>query len=118
MRKLSPILTLAFTFAALAVGPKVPCILTFAPSPDASVQGYWLYFRSTSGSYNDQQRWAMPTNAATGYDLRTIGLPKGIYWISASATNADTESDLATEIQWRYQNPNKPGNLAVSPPAP
>lgn len=116
MRKLAPILTLAFTFAALAVGPKIPCILTFAPSsPEAT--GYYMYWRSsTNVPYTDQQRWAMPTNAATGYDLRIIGLPKGVYLISVSATNADTESDLATEIQWRYQNPNKPGNLAVSPP--
>ena len=105
-----------FTVAALAVGPKIPCIITFAPSTDPTVTGYWFYFRSENGTYNDQQRWAMPTNAATGYDLRAIGLPKGIYYTTVSATNSVTESDLAPEYKWVYQNPNKPGNILISPP--
>ncbi len=114
-KKLVSLLILTCTLC-FAVGPKIPCILTFSPSPDPSVSGYWFYWRATNGVYNNTQRWPMMTNAATGFDLRVIGLAKGMYYAAASATNATTESDLSTDVLWNYQNPGKPTNLQILAP--
>lgn len=101
---------------AHAVGPKIPCILIFTPSPSPGVTGYWLYWRATNEVYSDTQRWAMPTNAASGYDLRVLGLAKNTYWLAASATNATAESDLSAECAWLYLQLNRPSNLTVNLP--
>jgi hypothetical protein len=116
MKRLLSFSAILLAVTTFAVGPKIPCILTFTPSPDASVTGYFFYYRTTNTVYTNTQRWSMPTNAATGFDLRVLGLPKGIYYVSASATNATTESDLSAEIQWTYQNPNKPTALQIVAP--
>lgn len=116
MKKLISIFLLT-TSLVFAVGPKIPCILTFTPSPSPGVTGYWLYWRTTNGVYVDTQRWAMPTNAGSGYDLRVLGLPKGQYFIAASATNATQESVLSTpDCFWDFTSPNGPAALTVTSP--
>lgn len=99
-----------------AVGPKIPCILTWTPNPPAEqVTGYWFYWRgSTNTPYSDAQRVAVPSAAFNvGYDLRVLGLPKGAYYVVMTATNAYGESDPSDEFCWRYENPNKPSNVNV-----
>ena len=103
----------ALCLSTLGVGPKFPALLTFTPSPSAGVTGYWLYVRTSSGTYSDSLRWPMSTNAYSGFDLRTLGMQKGQYYVSASATNATSESDLSVEVLWDYTNPNKPTNLQI-----
>lgn len=107
------LLILSVSMIVRAVGPKFPSVLTFVPSTSPGVTGYWLYWRTPAGNYVDTQRWPLSTNAASGFDLRVLGLPKGQYFISGSATNATSESDLATEALWDFTNPNKPTNLQV-----
>lgn len=97
-----------------AVGPKIPFILTWTPSPSPDVTGYWFYVRATNGVYTDTMRWPVGTGEQ-GKDLRTLGLAKGDYYVAMSATNAvGAESDLsAPDFLWRYSNPNKPSNVNV-----
>lgn len=106
-------IALLLTTTVFAVGPKIPYWLTFTPSPSPGVTGYWLYWRTPSGVYSDTQRLALPTNSYAGFDLRVLGLAKGTYIISGTATNATSESDLSAEAVWDYTNPNKPSNLSV-----
>lgn len=116
MKRLAAILVL-IAAPALAVGPKLPRILTFTPSPSVGVTGYWLYWRVLTGTYNDTNRRALSTNAWSGFDLSALGLPKGQYWLAGSATNAAAaESDLSVEAFWDYNNPNRPSNLEVAAP--
>ena len=118
MRKQTKLLLASVLLAvstANAVGPKIPWLLKFTPSDSIGVTGYWLYWRSPAGSYNDEQRVSMSVNAYQGFDLRTLGLPKGVYFVSASATNEMTESELSVETKWSFQNPNKPTELIILP---
>lgn len=115
-RFLYSLTVLILVTVAQAVGPKIPCMLTWTASPSQGVLGYWFYWRATNSiGYIDTQRWPVATNAAP-FDLRVIGLPKGTYWITMSATNFESESDLAQEVMWNYTNPNKPTNLQISTP--
>lgn len=116
MKRLLSILALAATVTVFAVGPKVPCILTFDPSPSLDVTGYWFYWRTTNGVYSDVARYAIGTNNVP-IDLRVLGLPKGRYYVMMTATNlARAESDPTPDVLWDYQNPNKPTNLQIQQP--
>ena len=113
------ILSLACVIGCLAVeavGPKIPCILTFTPSPSSEVTGYWFYWRSTNSPYVDTQRFPIPLTGTSGFDLRVIGIARGQYYTAMSATNATAESDLSPDYFWNYQNPNKPSNQQISNP--
>lgn len=107
------ILALLLVGSAFAVGPKIPCILTFTPSPTPDVTGYWFYWRATNGIYSDAQRWQIPASGQSGYDLRVIGLAKGDYYTMMTATNATAESDPSVEFFWHYSNPNRPNSILI-----
>lgn len=117
MRRFLLFLTVLLTALIVeAVGPKVPHLLWWTPSPSPDVTGYWFYWRATNGIYMDAQRWAISTNAQ-GYDLNVLGLAKGDYYVAMSATNSyGAESDLSTpDFFWHYANPQKPSNTSVLP---
>lgn len=117
MKKLSLILVLLFSVILIvqAVGPKFPCLLWWTPSPSVGVTGYWFYWRSSTETYSNDRRWPIPTNGAP-FNLTIIGLPKGEYFCTMSATNEWSESDLAVEIPWYYNNPNKPTDIKINIP--
>jgi hypothetical protein len=115
MKKLLSRLPFAFAIAltALAVGPKIPCILTFSPVPDST--GYWFYWRAPAGQYSDVQRRPLSTNDARGVDMSTWPFAKGDYVIMITATNATgMESSPSDDVLWHYWNPNKPTNVVIS----
>ena len=109
------ILAFMLTFTALAVGPQIPCILTWTDSTTAGVTGYWVYWRLPTGGYLNTQRIGV-TSAQKPYDLRVLGLAKGQYYVMMTATNAQSESDPSLEVFWNYQNPNKPTSLTITSP--
>jgi hypothetical protein len=120
MKKLRLIvICLCSAILGFAVGPKVPCILTWTPNPPAEqVSGYLVYWKSsTNVAWTDAQRWPLSTNAFTGFDLRVLGLPQGDYVVGMSATNIQGgEGPLSDPIDWHYHNPNKPGSVAIKIP--
>lgn len=95
----------------LSVGPKVPCLLSWTPSPTSDVTGYYFYWRITNAPYVDSQRYAVTTNQPV--DLRILALPKGLYYVMMTATNAYGESDPSPDAVWYYNNPKGPSNLVV-----
>lgn len=116
MRRFLLFLTVLLTALIVqAVGPKVPHLLWWTPSPSPDVGGYWFYWRATNGVYVDTQRWAIATNAQ-GYDLNVLGLSRGDYFVAMSATNSYGESDLSTpDFLWHYKNPVKAADVTVTP---
>jgi hypothetical protein len=103
----------AITVQVLAVGPKFPYILTWVPSPTPDVTGYYFYWRATNDVYADARRVAVPTNGFTGMDLRVLGLPKSVYAVAMTATNATAESELSDEFIWYYTNPARPSTVYI-----
>jgi len=101
----------------LAIGPKIPCILTWTPSPSSDASGYWLYWRMPTGNYSDSQRKPLSTNSFSGFDMTVWGFSKGDYVIMMTATNlSGMESDPSVEVLWHYWNPSKPTNVVIRVP--
>lgn len=117
MKKILVFVALAFAaiITVFAVGPKIPCVLSWSTAPDSS--GYWFYWHSPGGKYSDKQRRALSTNDAAGVDMRSWGFPKGDYIIMITATNdSGMESDPSDDTLWHYWNPNKPTNVVIRVP--
>jgi hypothetical protein len=114
MRKFFIFCLILTTIAVQAVGPKIPYILTWTPSPSPDVTGYYFYWRGTNEVYSDARRLAVSTNSYTGYDLRVLGLPKTVYVVMMTATNlALAESDPSADFVWNYTNPSRVTSVSV-----
>jgi hypothetical protein len=114
MKKLK-FLILLTAATAFAVGPKVPCILSW--SPVVGADGYYFYWWATNGAANDQQKLALSTNSFTSFDLRVLGLAQNDYNTGMTTTNISGAESVLSDLQvWHFHNPNKPGLVTIKLP--
>lgn len=118
MKPIKWIVLLLSVLPVLAIGPKIPHLLYWTPAtpvPADNIEtGYWVYWRTPAGLYDDARRVAVSTNQP--YDLSVLGLPKGVYWLAMSSTNLEGgESGVDHQTLWRYLNPNQPDVVLIKP---
>ena len=115
MRKL----LIAFCMLFLLVGSSVYClgpkidkhIAAWDANTESDLAGYYLYWKTPTGTFSDTNRITIPKSTNPQYELLTLNLPSGIYVIAVSAYNtAGNESALSAEVTWNAVLPTTPKN--------
>ena len=79
---------------------------------ESDLAGYYLYWRTPTGTFSDDNRVQVPVSGSPLFDLNSLGLTSGDYFIAVSAYDtANNESSLSTEVAWDASYPSTPINL-------
>src|SRR3990170_7319584 len=104
-----------FTGSAFCLGPKVvKHTATWDANTESDLAGYYLYWRTPTGTFSDINRVTVIKTASPSFDLLTLGLPAGTYVIAVSAYNtAGNEGGLSNEATYDGNYPSSPKNTKV-----
>lgn len=101
--------------SAFCLGPKIDKhIAKWDANTESDLAGYYLYWRTPTGTFLDANRIGVPKSATPTYELLTLNLPSGVYIIAVSAYNTSgNESALSTEVTWNAVIPGAPKNPGI-----
>jgi len=109
------ILVVMFPIMACALGPKISkSTAAWDANSEPDLAGYYLYWRTTAGTFQDANRATVATSPTPTFSLLTLSLPSGVYVIAVSAYDTElNESGLSNEVSWDAAYPNAPANAKV-----
>ena len=119
MRKLLVILAflalLSAPFTSFCIGPTIKLhTAAWDANTESDLAGYYLYWRTPTGTFSDVNRVAVAKATAPTFDLLTLNLPSGTYVIAVSAYDSSgNESALSNEVSWDAAYPSTPKNVLV-----
>ena len=100
---------------ACALGPKISkSTAAWDANSEPDLAGYYLYWRTTAGAFQDANRVPVATSPTPTFSLLTLNLPSGVYVIAVSAYDTElNESGLSNEVSWDAAYPNAPQNNKI-----
>jgi hypothetical protein len=101
--------------SVFCLGPKIDKhVAVWTANTESDLAGYYLYWRTSAGTFSDANRVVIPKSTTPTYELLTLNLPSGVYIIAVSAYNtAGNESALSTEVTWNATIPGAPKNPGI-----
>ena len=118
MKKIIAILFMGLFLSASSVfclGPKIDKhVAVWDANTEADLSGYYLYWRTSTGSFSDTNRVMVLKSTTPRYDLLLLNLTSGTYFIAVSAYNiAGNESALSIETTWNATIPVIPKTPSI-----
>ena len=118
MKKLLVLVCMVFLLMGSSVyclGPKIDKhIAAWDANTESDLAGYYLYWRTPTGTFSDTGRVVITKSSNPQYELLLLNLSSGVYVIAVSAYNtAGNESGLSAEVTWNATIPDAPKNPNV-----
>jgi len=109
------VLVVLLPVMACALGPKISkSTAAWDANSEPDLAGYYLYWRTTTGTFQDANRVQVVTSPTPTFSLLTLNLPSGVYVIAVSAYDTElNESGLSNEVNWDAAYPNAPANARI-----
>lgn len=108
-------LVLLIPTTSVCLGPKIDKhIAIWDANIESDLTGYYLYWRTPTGTFSDTNRVVVLKSTNPQYNLLLLNLSSGLYVIAVSAYNtAGNESALSAEVTWNATIPGAPKNTKI-----